>query len=128
MNVASVSATTTTANNTRTMTLTETATTQDEVYPMTLHPQQRVTWDENVIDNEGLGRKSSKRCCIFHKQRNFGESSSDESSSDDESSDNNCCSDDDECNYEGNMNHVNIKRLKKIARKKKIPDYQRYHA
>ena len=40
------------------------------------------TRDENVEDNEGLGRKSSKRCCIFHKQRDFGESSTDSSDND----------------------------------------------
>ena len=33
-------------------------------------------------DNEGLGRKSSKRCCIFHKPRAFGESSTDSSDND----------------------------------------------
>ncbi|KAJ9085780.1 Type 1 phosphatases regulator ypi1 [Entomophthora muscae] len=40
---------------------------------------------DDVVDNEGLGRKKSKVCCIFRKQRQFGESSSsDESSSGDE--------------------------------------------
>ncbi|PFH48217.1 hypothetical protein AMATHDRAFT_66049 [Amanita thiersii Skay4041] len=42
-----------------------------------------VAWGEDVIDNEGCGRKSSKVCCIYHKPRRFDESSS--SSSDDES-------------------------------------------
>ncbi|KAJ9076175.1 Type 1 phosphatases regulator ypi1 [Entomophthora muscae] len=45
----------------------------------------RVRWGDDVIDNEGLGRKKSKVCCIFRKQRQFGESSSsDDSSSGDE--------------------------------------------
>lgn len=39
-----------------------------------------VRWAENVVDNEGLNRKSSKKCCIFHKQRNFGEWSDGEDS------------------------------------------------
>lgn len=26
-----------------------------------------VKWTEDTVDNELLGRKSSKRCCIFHK-------------------------------------------------------------
>ena len=26
-----------------------------------------VKWAEDTVDNELLGRKSSKRCCIFHK-------------------------------------------------------------
>ncbi|OJD28793.1 type 1 phosphatase regulator ypi1 [Diplodia corticola] len=51
-------------------------------------PVQRrhIQWAEDVVDNEGMGKKSSKVCCIYHKQREFGESS-DESSSDDSSSD-----------------------------------------
>jgi len=50
--------------------------------------RRRITWAEDVIDNEGLGRKSSKVCCIYHKTREFGESSSeDDSSSDSDSSD-----------------------------------------
>ncbi|KAJ1427018.1 phosphatase inhibitor-domain-containing protein [Ochromonadaceae sp. CCMP2298] len=43
-----------------------------------------VKWTEDTVDNEGLGRKSSKRCCIFHKNRAFAESDSDESDSDTE--------------------------------------------
>ncbi|KAJ7232089.1 phosphatase inhibitor-domain-containing protein, partial [Mycena rebaudengoi] len=45
----------------------------------------RVAWDDDVVDNEGCGRKSSKICCIYHKPRNFDESSSDESDSDSDS-------------------------------------------
>ncbi|KAM0427304.1 hypothetical protein ACHAPT_007739 [Fusarium lateritium] len=40
-----------------------------------------VQWAEDVVDNEGLGRKSSKVCCIYHKPKAVDESS-DESSSD----------------------------------------------
>ncbi|KAG5185445.1 phosphatase inhibitor-domain-containing protein [Tribonema minus] len=47
-----------------------------------LQARKAVQWDEEVVDNENAGRKSSKRCCIFHKQRKFGESDSEESSSD----------------------------------------------
>ncbi|OJD21116.1 hypothetical protein ACJ73_07548 [Blastomyces percursus] len=39
-----------------------------------------IRWAEDVVDNEGLGRKSSKVCCIFHKARPVGESSSESSS------------------------------------------------
>ncbi|KAF7508222.1 hypothetical protein GJ744_009519 [Endocarpon pusillum] len=50
-----------------------------------------IRWAEDVVDNEGMGRKSSKVCCIYHRPRAVGESSSEEdsssSSSDDESSD-----------------------------------------
>ena len=63
----------------------------------------RVVWDEDVVDNEGLGRKKSKSacnrtdetdrerltlflvCCIYHKPRQFDESS-DENTSGTESS------------------------------------------
>ncbi|MCJ1414599.1 hypothetical protein MMC32_000926 [Xylographa parallela] len=48
-------------------------------------PRRGIRWAEDVVDNEGLGRKSSKVCCIYHKPHPVGESSS-ESSSDDDSS------------------------------------------
>ena len=41
-----------------------------------------VTWDSGVVDNEGMNRRKSKKCCIFHKQRPFDES---DSESDDDS-------------------------------------------
>ncbi|PKA61933.1 hypothetical protein AXF42_Ash019139 [Apostasia shenzhenica] len=31
-------------------------------------PKKKVTWKEGTVDNEFLGRKSSKKCCIFHKR------------------------------------------------------------
>ncbi|PWY64713.1 type 1 phosphatases regulator ypi1 [Aspergillus heteromorphus CBS 117.55] len=43
---------------------------------------QRIRWSEDVIDNEGLGRKSSKVCCIYHKSRTIGDSTSESESSD----------------------------------------------
>ncbi|KAK1986678.1 phosphatase inhibitor-domain-containing protein, partial [Colletotrichum cereale] len=43
--------------------------------------RQSVRWAEDVVDNEGLGRKSSKVCCIYHRPKAVDESS-DESSSD----------------------------------------------
>jgi len=39
-----------------------------------------IRWAEDVVDNEGMGKKSSKVCCIYHKSHAVGESSSDESS------------------------------------------------
>ncbi|CDJ56264.1 hypothetical protein, conserved [Eimeria maxima] len=47
---------------------------------------KQVAWKEGTLDNEDLGRKSSKICCIYHKPRAFGESSS-SSSSDSEGED-----------------------------------------
>ncbi|KAF2704792.1 hypothetical protein K504DRAFT_484943 [Pleomassaria siparia CBS 279.74] len=43
--------------------------------------ERHIQWAEDVVDNEGMGKKSSKVCCIYHKPRVVGESS-DESSSD----------------------------------------------
>ncbi|KAJ2316915.1 Type 1 phosphatases regulator ypi1, partial [Coemansia sp. RSA 2681] len=41
----------------------------------------RVQWASGTVDNEHMGRKKSKVCCIFRRQRQFGESDSDESCS-----------------------------------------------
>ncbi|KAG8771837.1 Type 1 phosphatases regulator ypi1 [Serendipita sp. 405] len=49
-------------------------------------PGQRVVWKEDVIDNEGSGKKKSKICCIYHKPKRWDESS-------DESSDGSDCED-----------------------------------
>ena len=48
---------------------------------------QRVRWAEDVVDNEGMGKKSSKVCCIYHKPHAPGDSGSesDSSSSSDDS-------------------------------------------
>ncbi|OJZ87919.1 hypothetical protein ASPFODRAFT_43532 [Aspergillus luchuensis CBS 106.47] len=43
---------------------------------------RRIRWSEDVIDNEGMGKKSSKVCCIYHKSRPVGDSSSESESSD----------------------------------------------
>ena len=54
-------------------------------------PERRIQWAADVVDNEGMGKKSSKVCCIYHKPREAGESSDEESSdssSSDESEDN----------------------------------------
>ncbi|KAH7884231.1 phosphatase inhibitor-domain-containing protein [Phlebopus sp. FC_14] len=50
--------------------------------------RQRVAWGEDVIDNEGCGKKKSKICCIYHKPRRFDESSSESDS--DSDSDSSC--------------------------------------
>ena len=49
--------------------------------------QRRIRWAEDVVNNEGMGKKSSKVCCIYHKPREVGESSSEESSSSSSDSD-----------------------------------------
>lgn len=58
--------------------------------------RRRIQWAEDVVDNEGLGRKKSKVCCIFHKTREVGESSSEDDSSDDSSGESGVSSGDDD--------------------------------
>lgn len=50
---------------------------------------KKVQWEEGVVDNEFLGKKSSKCCCIYTKPRKFGESDT-ESDSEGEGDDG-CC-------------------------------------
>ena len=44
-----------------------------------------IKWADDVVDNEGLGRKSSKVCCIYHRPKGVNESSSEDDSSSDDS-------------------------------------------
>ncbi|KAL5483903.1 hypothetical protein EMCRGX_G020323 [Ephydatia muelleri] len=48
---------------------------------------RRVQWQEGVVDNEFLGKKSSKCCCIYSPPQKFGEA---EDSDSGDSSDG-CC-------------------------------------
>lgn len=48
-------------------------------------PSRRgITWDTGVVDNENMGKKSSKCCCIYNKPKAIGESSSESEDSDDD--------------------------------------------
>mmetsp|Transcript_19947 Transcript_19947/g.30191 ORF Transcript_19947/g.30191 Transcript_19947/m.30191 type:complete len:171 (-) Transcript_19947:292-804(-) len=109
---------------TATTTTTTTNEDEDEVIPLNLRARGNVRWNEDVIDNEGLGRKSSKRCCIFHKQRSFGESSTDSENDDDDGSVGSGSS--------SSSGGPPKKPARKIARPKqqgdKVPNFQRYHA
>lgn len=49
---------------------------------LSLRDRPGVSWSDDTIDNENMGRRSSKRCCIFHKVKKFAESDSDESDED----------------------------------------------
>mmetsp|Transcript_37145 Transcript_37145/g.90292 ORF Transcript_37145/g.90292 Transcript_37145/m.90292 type:complete len:142 (-) Transcript_37145:48-473(-) len=104
-----------TGSATVTMTVTETPAQNDnnEVLELTLRPRANVSWNESVIDNEGMGKKSSKRCCIWHKQREFGESSTESDGS---------------SSSGGPSNGQKKIARKKKGGKKKLPDYQRFHA
>lgn len=115
-----------------TMTLTEVhtepSTSSVEILRLTLRARPTVRWDEAVEDNEGMGRKSSKRCCIFHKQRDFGESSTDSSADENDNSTDSSNSENNDDKKPKATNHAR----RKIARPKKkaseVPDFQRFHA
>ena len=38
--------------------------------------RKQVSWTQETIDNEDLGRKKSKCCCVYVKPKTFGESDS----------------------------------------------------
>ena len=44
--------------------------------------RKKVKWTSETVDNEHLGKKKSKCCCVFVKKRAFGESDSEESDGD----------------------------------------------
>mmetsp|Transcript_7985 Transcript_7985/g.18840 ORF Transcript_7985/g.18840 Transcript_7985/m.18840 type:complete len:233 (-) Transcript_7985:2-700(-) len=45
-------------------------------FTLRLRAKKVVKWGEDVVDNEDMGKRKSKKCCIFHKRKKFGESSS----------------------------------------------------
>jgi protein phosphatase 1 regulatory subunit 11 len=45
-------------------------------------PPRHVTWDGEVKENKN--QRTSKKCCVFHKKRLFGESDTESSGSEDE--------------------------------------------
>eukprot|EP01031_Cornospumella_fuschlensis_P030214 gene30214-36506_t len=71
---------------TETVTRTTQETKDDKVLVLRLRGRSsspsHVRWAEGTINNEHMGKKSSKRCCIYHKSKKFAESDSDESDSD----------------------------------------------
>ncbi|KAJ5432447.1 Type 1 phosphatases regulator ypi1 [Penicillium daleae] len=72
-------------------------------------PGRRIRWSEDVVDNEGMGKKSSKVCCIYHKARPVGESSS-ESESSSSSSDSDSESETDHRNHMAHHAHPRGRR------------------
>lgn len=54
---------------TQTITLEKkTSTTKNNIIVLKLKSRKRVTWDENVIDNEFLNKKKSNCCCVYCKK------------------------------------------------------------
>ena len=68
------------------VTETVTATTSAEAQPdlvlrlQTPAAEPRVSWATETVDNEGMGKKKSKCCCIYKKPRGWQDSSSDSDS------------------------------------------------
>jgi protein phosphatase 1 regulatory subunit 11 len=75
---------TTTATATTTITSNETNVDQRVLVLRLDQNKPSVSFSTDTIDNENMGKKSSKRCCIYHKIKKFAESDSDESDSDTE--------------------------------------------
>ncbi|CAG7919976.1 unnamed protein product [Penicillium olsonii] len=87
---------TTTESQEETVPISTTLRLRAEEAPEATSSSRRIRWSEDVVDNEGMGKKSSKVCCIYHKARPVGESSSeDSSSSSDSDSDSDSESEDD---------------------------------
>ncbi|KAI9307211.1 phosphatase inhibitor-domain-containing protein [Cunninghamella echinulata] len=87
---------------------------------MTARRPPVVRWDDDVVDNEHMGKKKSKICCIYHKPREVGESSDSESSSN--SSDSDSDSDD---HSNGRCRHQHGKKKKKNPRSVSPNAYER---
>ncbi|KAH9330225.1 hypothetical protein KI387_002333, partial [Taxus chinensis] len=53
---------------------------QQQVLTLRLAPRRKkkVTWKEGTVDNEFMNKKSSKKCCIFHKDKPFDQDNSDD--------------------------------------------------
>uniref|UniRef100_A0A060T9Y6 Type 1 phosphatases regulator n=1 Tax=Blastobotrys adeninivorans TaxID=409370 RepID=A0A060T9Y6_BLAAD len=65
-------------SSTRSATTTITEPTRGQLRLQGSANERRVRWTEDVVDNEHMNKKKSKICCIFHPQREFGESSEEE--------------------------------------------------
>jgi len=75
-----------TVSTTATAHVTEDQTASDQqVLRLTATTSRRgISWDAGVVDNENMGKKSSKCCCIYNKPKAVGESSSESEESDNE--------------------------------------------
>ncbi|KAI9200769.1 hypothetical protein LWI28_013014 [Acer negundo] len=64
---------------TNTVTLENLASGQSQSLVLRLNRRKKkVTWKEGTVDNELMQKKSSKKCCIFHKDKPFDEDTSDD--------------------------------------------------
>ncbi|KAL8059870.1 hypothetical protein ABFX02_03G115300 [Erythranthe guttata] len=82
--IASSSTTPTAGTATTTLTI-ETASSSNQQQPQITDslvlklkiPKKKVSWKKGTVDNELMNKKSSKKCCIFHKEKPFDEDDSD---------------------------------------------------
>ncbi|XP_021292482.1 type 1 phosphatases regulator YPI1, partial [Herrania umbratica] len=45
-----------------------------ETLVLELRPRKKkVTWKKGTVDNEFMNKKSSKICCVFHKEKPFAD-------------------------------------------------------
>ncbi|KAJ1134884.1 hypothetical protein NDU88_001330 [Pleurodeles waltl] len=80
------SATSNAASNTVTETTCSTSEPENRSLTIKLRKRKtdkKVEWSSDTVDNEHLGRRSSKCCCIYEKPRAFGESSTESEDEDD---------------------------------------------
>ena len=63
------------SSSTGTATVTEAPAEAKPRLVLRLKPRKHISFSSDTVDNEHMQKKSSKRCCIFHKHRDFGESS-----------------------------------------------------
>lgn len=67
------------ASVTNTITVENAGSSQSQTLVLRLNRRKKkVTWKEGTVDNEFMQKKSSKKCCIFHKEKPFDEDTSDE--------------------------------------------------
>lgn len=45
---------------------------QHTIQEVKFRRQRKVTWTPETVDNEHMNKKSSKICCIFHKEGHTG--------------------------------------------------------
>ncbi|GAU90578.1 hypothetical protein RvY_02979 [Ramazzottius varieornatus] len=101
----------------RTITIAKEETHEATEAPVTLtlrkpRSSRGVQWAEGTVDNEGMGKKKSKCCCIYEKPRTFDESSSDS---------------DDECEHcRGHVEKKKTKRIKHSDDRADSPEAQNH--
>ncbi|CAH3105013.1 unnamed protein product [Porites lobata] len=66
---------------------------------------KKVQWDESAVDNEFMGKKISKCCCIYSKPKMFGDSSSESDSDEDGCSHNAYCTGHKKKGHRGHHHH-----------------------